>query len=83
LERRNESTANEIKAQKLNVGRLEEILDGMERNMQEKIQKGMEGFVQHVLPSIHARIECLEIYTPFSQREQIWEGRISRIEAQF
>jgi len=38
LERRNESTVQEIKAQKLNVGRLEENLDGTEQNKQEQIQ---------------------------------------------
>jgi len=35
LERRNGSTMQDIKAQKLNVGRLEENLDGTEQNMQE------------------------------------------------
>jgi len=49
--------------------------------MQEKIQSGMAGFVQHFHPSIHARIERLESETPSSTREQIWEQRISRVEA--
>jgi len=34
LERRNESTVQEIQAEKLNVGRLEEKLEGTEQNMQ-------------------------------------------------
>jgi len=45
LERRNESTLQEIKAQKLNVGRLEENLDGTEQSIQEQIQSDMAGFV--------------------------------------
>jgi len=71
LERRNESTVQEIKAQKLNVGRLEENLDGTNQNMQGQFQSGMAGFAQHFLPSIHARIERLVIDTPSSQLEQI------------
>jgi len=44
LEIMNESTVQEIKAKKLNVGRLEESLDGTEQNMQNQIQSGMAGF---------------------------------------
>jgi len=68
LERRIESTMQEIKARKLNMGRLEENLDGTEQNMQDQSQSGMAGFVQHFLPSIHARIKRLESDTPSSQR---------------
>jgi len=81
LEGRNEVAVHEILGQKLNVGRLEEILDGTDQIMQEQIHSGMEGFVQHLLPSIHARIEWLGIDMPSSQREQLWEQRISRTEA--
>jgi len=82
MERRNESTVQDIKAPKLNVRRLEENLDGTEQSMQEQIQSGMASFVSHVLPPIHARIERLETDVASSQREQLWEQRISRIETQ-
>jgi len=66
----------------MNVGRLKEKLDGTEQNKQEQIQSGMAGFASHFHPAIHARIERLAIDMPSSQREQLWEQRISRIEAQ-
>jgi len=50
--------------------------------MREQIQSGMAVFVSHFLPSIHARIKRLETDMPSSQREQLWEQRISRLGAQ-
>jgi len=47
--------------------------------MQEQILSGTAGVVQHFLNSVHAMVERLEIITPSSQREKLWEKGISRI----
>jgi len=66
---------------KLNVGRQEGNVDGTEQTMQEKIQVGTAGFVQHFFPVSKQGFGGWKIDTPSSQREQIWGQGISRIEA--